>query len=109
MIADACPYCGAAKRYPSCAGMEYGCGSWAAENGAKVQSTECARYIRLRISQLRRMADLIDEKTREWGRILDGVPKEYRMEGSWRRRWMRRMRALRTACLAEIERLRGEG
>ena len=96
MIADACPYCGAAKRYPSCAGMEYGCGSWAAENGAKVQSTECARFIRLRISQLRRMAHTA------WLRAGHSLNANLRRKRSQYDRFA-------AACLAEIERLRGMG
>ena len=64
-----------------------------------------ADNLRLRIAHLRRMADVIDEKTKEWGRILDGTPEEFRMENSWRRRWYRRMRELRAACRAEIARL----
>ena len=73
-----------------------------------IERSNAARR-RLRISHLRRMADLIDERTKVWGQILDGVPEEFRMENSWRRRWYRRMRDLHSACRAEIARLSGEG
>jgi hypothetical protein len=72
-------------------------------------AAQSAELRRLRISQLRRMGDLISERIGDWGRILDEVPQEFRMENSWRRRWYRRMCALRDRCRAEIERLRGEG
>lgn len=108
MIGDACPYCGAAKRYAACAGIEYRCGSWAAENGAKVQSTECARYIRLRISQLRRMAEacksLFSRAIETSERRAPEFPPAERIIAI-----NTRIRRFRAACLAEIERLRGMG
>lgn len=94
MTPDTCPYCGAPKRYNACAGIEYSCGSWAADNGAKVQSDNCARYVRTRISQLRRMAQRAEEMTRwVW----------------WRRSKSKHDRVVRfrATCIREIDRLRG--
>ena len=69
------------------------------------QSPECARYVRVRISQLKRMADLVKDRSQGWDNILaaamDGYPD------SWRWRWLDRMRRLHSACLREIDRLRG--
>ena len=62
---------------------------------------------RLRISQLRRMADVCRERLGNWPRILSDVPPRYITVNSWRSRWCRRISALLAACLAETERLRG--
>ena len=65
------------------------------------------RIKRLRISQLRRTRDAIASKAGGWANILRDIPEGPRK--SWRRRWLDRMERLDAACLAEIERLRGEG
>lgn len=62
---------------------------------------------RLRISQLRRMRDAIASRAGGWAKILRDIPEGPRK--SWRRRWLDKMERLDSACLAEIERLRGEG
>jgi hypothetical protein len=70
--------------------MEYQCGSWAAGRTARIQSPECARYVRVRISQLRRMAECAYLK---W------------MDSSSKRSF--RLWDLSEDCLREIDRLRG--
>ena len=95
MTPDTCPHCGAPKRCPSCAGMEYQCGSWAAGRTARIQSPECARYVRVRISQLRRMAE---QAFRVWDRLPPGKKTI---------RHAQQLDHFRCACLREIDRLRG--
>jgi hypothetical protein len=106
MTPDTCPHCGAPKRWPSCAGMEYQCGSWAASNGAKVQSPECARYVRTRISQLKRMstASALHDAFRrhcEWSMLRRPTIESHELDP-----WEKLVR-FRQRCLREIDQLRG--
>jgi hypothetical protein len=88
MTPDTCPHCGA----PGC--VTFACGSeW--EEGKLVQSPECARYVRVRISQLRRMAE---QAFRVWDRLPPGKKTI---------RHAQQLDHFRCACLREIDRLRG--
>lgn len=94
MTPDTCPFCGAPKRYAACAGMEYSCGSWAAGNGAKVQSDNCARYVRTRISQLKRMSQRASVVA-SWA-LIHGSETQHN-----------RVVRFRFACLRKIDQMKG--
>lgn len=98
---DTCPYCGAPRcAEPNGTRKHWQCGSyrvWSVEmqEGVNIQSPECARYVRTRISQLRRMADAA---FRVWHTLPHGRQKA---------RHAARLTRFRAACLREIDRLRG--
>jgi hypothetical protein len=106
MTPDTCPHCGAPleNAYPGYA--LWLCGSsridFAGVGFTKVQSPECARYVRTRISQLKRMADC----ARSWIAIIDQADR-HGAESAWCDRNCPRLERLLTACLREIDRLRG--
>lgn len=113
MTPDTCPFCRASKRYAACAGMEYSCGSWAADyscgswaadNGAKVQSDNCARYVRTQISQLKRMARCADQRMNQ---LLDLDAEDNGFSQGFYWRWYQRFARFHFSCLREIDRLRG--
>ena len=96
MSPNSCPYCGAPHRSGNLYWMEWDCrtqadrldlrGPWTHD-----QSPECTRYVRVRISQLRRMAHIA-----------------YRASIMCRKERDRaRMERFLDACLREIDRLRG--
>lgn len=87
MTPDTCPYCGAPKRAEGRERIYWDCGT----NSAK-QSELCARYVRTRISQLKRMS----EKALYY--IRSGLDGEEKTE---------RRSCFYDACLREIDRLRG--
>lgn len=114
MSRDACPYCGAPgidvqdKWYLH----EWRCGTFASRAntlaelswGRGTQSPECARYVRVRISQLRRMARCADKRMDE---LLDLDADDNGFSQGFYWRWFGRFTAFRDACLREVERLRG--
>ncbi len=121
MTPDTCPHCGAPleNAYPGYA--LWLCGSsridFAGVGFTKVQSPECARYVRTRISQLKRMAADLDNMNLGgfYSRCLRYACK-VRDNGSGREQesLSRRVtrfycvrRLLLAACLREIDRLRG--
>ena len=70
MTPDTCPYCGAPSFVRGRNYIEWTCGS-----SNERQSPECARYVRTRISQLRRMADLIQMRLGGWRMILESIER----------------------------------
>lgn len=95
MIPDTCPYCGAKRTIRGILQTYYACGTAAcAKDGEPSfgQSDNCARYVRTRISQLKRMAELIYETNWQIGNCIKNES---------------RIKRFRSACLREIDRLRG--
>ncbi len=86
MTPDTCPYCGAPRSGEGRERIYWSCGT----NSAR-QGRQCARYVRVRISQLKRMAHIA-----------------YRASIMCRKERDRaRMERFLDACLREIDRLRG--
>lgn len=98
MTTDTCPFCGASV-YAGVAYPVYACRTVRTRDVARedvaLQSPECARYVRTRISQLKRMAE---QAFRVWDRFLSGRKNI---------RHAQRIDRFRRACLREIDRLRG--
>lgn len=109
MTPDTCPHCGAELldevpghwRQWGCSTVEY------LNVGAPFlrPSPECARYVRTRISQLKRMAESCEVRFDRWcnGYIL----AEERFPEWWIHRRHDQYRRVAAACLREINRLRG--
>jgi hypothetical protein len=104
MTPDTCPHCGA-PRYVN----GYSCGSlytWDLSMWKLVQSPECARYVRTRISQLKRMstASALHDAFRrhcEWSMLQRPTFENHELDP-----WEKLVR-FRQRCLREIDRLRG--
>ena len=107
MTPDTCPYCGA----PIHAGVSYpvyACRTVRTRDGSgkdvALQSPECARYVRTRISQLKRMADAIGA----WVIMAVSTSEicdlsKYALDV----RKMEKLQRLHGRILREIDRLRG--
>lgn len=94
MIPDTCPYCGAKRTIRGILQTYYACGTAAcAKDGEPSfgQSDNCARYVRTRISQLRKM---ISCAWSIWDRTFSP-------------RHCGQIERFVDACLREIDRLRG--
>lgn len=109
MTADTCPFCGAPMIRTSGTRIYWACGSWRLwsiemQEGATYQGEQCARYVRTRISQLRRMARCADRRMDELLE-LDAEDNGFSQGFYWR--WFGRFTSFRDACLRKIERLRG--
>lgn len=89
MTPDTCPYCGAPRSGEGRKRIYWSCGT----NSAR-QGRQCARYVRTRISQLRRMAHTA------W---LRAAHHPLCLVNGRRDRYNR----FAAACLREIDRLRG--
>lgn len=100
MTPDTCPYCGAPRSGEGRERIYWSCGT----NSAR-QGRQCARYVRVRISQLRRMADA----ARSWIAIMDQSDSFSADEpgAEWIKRNRLRLDRLLSDCLREIDRLRG--
>lgn len=101
MTPDTCPHCGA----PLDGQNGWACGTFQSFDRVRwwpVQSPECARYVRTRISQLKRMADC----AHAWIAIIDQADR-HGGDGTWCDRNRPRFVRLLAACLREIDRLRG--
>lgn len=93
MTPDTCPFCDAAK-YRDVHGQRWFSCLTTATDRSTQQSPECARYVRTRISQLRRMAHTAWLRAAHHPRALvNGRRKRYNRFAA--------------ACLREIDRLRG--
>lgn len=97
-----CPHCGAPHRSGHLFWMDWHCGTQAmrvetSEAWTLDQSPECARYVRTRISQLKRMAERADALLVSLHRFAWNIRRSYRMAN------------FKDACLREIDRLRGQG
>jgi hypothetical protein len=107
MIPDACPYCGA----PIYAGVVYpvyACRTTRTRNGIgegiTFQSPECARYVRTRISQLKRMADIAFARMQRFRDvIMFGYDQDDRI---WCSRHRPKYKRLFFAAKREIDRLK---
>jgi hypothetical protein len=109
MIPDTCPYCGspiyAGVAYPiyACRTTHYGIGEI-----ITLQSPECARYVRTRISQLRRMAEysrsLMVVRAYEFARSREGGLRYITPKRADAIR--ERAKRFRDACLRKIDRLK---
>lgn len=98
-----CPHCGAPEH---CRGA--GVTIWACGSGSDgMRGWNCERWVALRVSQLKRMIDLL------WLRAREVVAGDARTPGAdVRRRQARRSGwylVLRASCSREIDRLRGQG
>lgn len=112
MTADTCPFCGAPMIRTSGTRIYWACGSWRLwsiemQEGATYQGEQCARYVRTRISQLRRMAGACGY-ARE--RAVYYSEKYRRELPSYERHEAIRSRLERFlhACISEINRLRAQ-
>ena len=104
MTPDACPFCGAPKRIMDEGAdyVRYACGS-VVFAGISAQDPECARYVRTRISQLRRMAEACEVRFERWSN--GSVLAETRFPEWWIHRRNDQYRRVASACLREITRL----
>lgn len=93
MTPDACPFCGAPVEGRGRERIYWVCGT----NSAK-QSPECARYVRTRISQLRRMADCAEYAA--WA--MENACEEDR---DWAAKHRPRMLRFHASCSREIARI----
>ena len=105
MSPNSCPYCGAPllklkHESERMRWVEFACGSTTsthAELGVrKWQAPQCARYVRVRISQLKRMAELAEDLALCWR--VDCTKANIRHN--------RRLRGFLAACTREIDHLR---
>ncbi len=101
MIPDTCPYCGAPTLLAPGGMRPFRCGTalYPPKHDAVHQSPECARYVRTRISLLKRMARAaLDREMWHKRRIVM----------HWDRHHQRSVKfsTLRSACLREIDRLK---
>lgn len=109
MTPDTCPYCGAKRTIRGILQTYYACGTAAcAKDGEPSfgQSDNCARYVRTRISQLRRMERIV-RILANCHRYLWRKANATLREQSVGRRKEPRYRRLADAILREIDRLRG--
>lgn len=104
MTPDACPFCGAPRPtssdYVPWYAKSWRCGTVALRasevmSWSLTQSPECARYVRTRISQLRRMAHTAWLRA---GHPLNADSRWYRKRSQYNR--------FAAACLREIDRLK---
>ena len=109
MTPDTCPHCGAPHLSGNLYWKEWDCrtqadrldlrGPWTYD-----QSPECARYVRVRVSQLKRMARCADKRM---GELLDLDADDNGFSQGFYWRWFGRFTVFRDACLRKIDRLRG--
>jgi hypothetical protein len=109
MTPDTCPHCGAPVEHLMYRASIYQCGSVREQVGqgdATTQHPECARYVRTRISQLKHMAKVASDRAF----MLSIRSLNYREEDPAAMRLDRKSDQLKrfsSACLREIDRLRG--
>jgi len=103
MTPDTCPYCGAEKAADGREWRWWVCGSHSTgAPGIHWQSPQCARYVRVRISQLKRMeamSHLVEHDALSRYSGFSGAHRYYVL--------VARFGAFQRACLREIDRLRG--
>lgn len=113
MTPDTCPHCRSPRRDErSGTRKHWSCGTyhvWSIEmqEGALFQGEQCARYVRTRISQLKRMAEAIPDMV---GRAANRARRLGRLRTFDDARSVaiqRRAHRVSTAILREIDRLRG--
>lgn len=105
MTPDTCPHCGAARIPLPASFIRFSCGTrWGGWQPEPTQSPECARYVRVRISQLKRLARCADKRMDE---LIDLDADDNGFSQGFYWRWFGRFTAFRDACLREIDRLRG--
>ncbi len=103
MTPDTCPHCGAPQIPVPASFIRFSCGTkisgWQPRPD---QSPECARYVRTRISQLRRMeamSHLVEREALSRYSGFSGAHRYYVL--------LARFGAFQRACLREIDRMRG--
>jgi len=110
MTPDTCPHCGAEPQGASRGWEQWFCGThWievAPGRWKTHQSPECARYVRTRISQLRRMAEGAASARNRAGYYSEKHRGEF-LSIERDEAIRSRLQQFQNACIREIDRLRG--